>query len=226
MSLQCTVLANCGLLLSCEGGSLLVDAPNHPHSGFDCVSDSETELMAQELSPYNHLCGAIFTHRHPDHYSRTRLDILLHGRSDFAVFTPNGSSQEKGRLSLGPFLVRYFTASHSGEEYADVPHCVFLVECGTSRLYITGDADWKDPIHERVISSFHPTVGFWNPNYLFHEDGRALLKQLPKNVIYHLPVSAPDRFGIGRKCNTDYQRYRDELPGTVLSGQIPPVLML
>jgi len=223
MILNCTFLANCGLLLANDNASILVDAPNGQHTQFDGTTEDVFDRMLRFQTPYNGLCGAFFTHAHADHCDRKRLRELAQSRTDMFVFVPNGMSAEHDSMRAGDFLVRSFAIPHSGKEFSDVAHRVLLVEeCG-HRIYITGDADWTSPVHQEILDTYKPDAGVWNPNFVSHEEGRTLLSQLPRNFIYHMPVRSADVFGIARKCRTSFVRFKDELRNTCLIDDYPVV---
>lgn len=224
--LCCTVLANCGLHLEYAGDSLLVDAPNGQRTAFDGVSSEEGNRMISGLPPYQNLRGLIFTHKHSDHYDRSRVRAAAAARPDLVVFAPNGLTSECGTVQAGAFSVDYYSIPHSGEEFADVVHRVFLIRAGKHRIYVTGDADWEHEAHGEIIRTTAPTAAFWNPNYVSHESARALLGQISQNFIYHLPVNAEDIFGFGRKCRSSYARHSSELIGTRLIEAYPTKLIL
>lgn len=207
--MRCTFLANCGLRLEHEGSVILVDAPNSLHSIFDGLSEAEHKKMVDGVAPYEGLCGLFFTHTHADHYDKKRVREITDARQNICAYAPNGQIPREGTLSVGPFTVRFFTIGHSGAEFADVVHRVLLVEAGGKSIYITGDAWWDSPAHLEIINVFKPAAAVWNPNFLSHEEGRALMGFVPMNYLYHLPVDADDVLGFGRKGRHDYARYKD-----------------
>lgn len=223
--MRCTFLANCGLLLESDDHSILVDAPNGLHTAFDGVSDAEFEKMLHGMPPYDGLCAMFFTHRHLDHYDKKRVRQLSQTRPDVAAYAPNGLTPLEGQVQAGDFTVRYFTIGHSGEEFSDVSHRVLLVEVEGKRLYITGDAMWNE-LHLPILQQYSPNAAVWNPNFLTHEEGRALLGSVPRNFIYHLPVFGADVFGFGRKCETSFEKYQEFLPPTTLIKSYPISLEL
>jgi len=224
--LCCTVLANCGLHLEYAGESLLIDAPNGQRTAFDAVSSEEGERIISGLPPYQNLRGLVFTHKHSDHYDRSRVRAAAASHSDLVIFAPNGITPDHGTLQAGAFSIDYFSVPHSGEEFANVIHRVFLIRAGKHRIYVTGDAAWEHDAHSEIIRTAEPTAAFWNPNYVSHASARAFLRQIPQNYIYHLPVNAGDTFGFGRKCRSSFARFGSELPGTKLIEAYPTKLFL
>ena len=204
-------LGNAGVYLSGGSDGILVDAPNGRYTVFDPVADVLMEPIAAGHPPYDTLRGLCFTHQHSDHYNRKRVRELLERRPDLAVFVPNGATPETGEVAMGNAVVRYFTAPHSGAELRGTIHRVLLATVGGKTVYLSGDADWMDPIHKRILGTYRPDAAVWNGNYVSHEEGRRLLALCPKNFICHLPVLVEDKFGIGKKCQTSLERYAEEL---------------
>lgn len=219
--MRCTFLANCGVLLESNDASILVDAPNGLHTQFDGVSQDEHKAMVAGLAPYDGLCGMFFTHRHADHYDKKRVMEITAVRQNVGACVPNGATPTEGVVQAGPFLVRYFTIAHSGEEFSEVPHRVILAEAEGKRIYLTGDACWGNTLHQSILETFCPDAAIWNPNFVTHAEGRELLAAASRNYIYHMPVSVPDSFGIAAKCRTCMERYGSELQNTQVVEEYP-----
>ena len=180
--------------------------------------------MAAGTAPYDGLCGMFFTHGHADHCDKKRVREITSVRQNVGAYVPNGATPAEGVVQTGPFLVRYFTVSHSGEEFSDVPHRVILAEADGKRIYLTGDARWDDALHQSILETYHPDVAVWNPNFVTHAEGRELLTAASRNYIYHMPVSVPDSFGIAAKCRTCMERYGPELQNTQVVEAYPHMI--
>lgn len=224
--LRCTFLANCGLHLEYAGESLLIDAPNGLRTAFDGVPFEEGERIIAGLPPYHELRGLLFTHKHSDHYDRSRVRAAAASRPNLTVFAPNGITSISGSFDVGIFRVFYFSVPHSGEEFANVFHRVLLVQAGSHRLYITGDAQWDDDLHRTILCDYKVNAAFWNPNFVNHEQGRELLQLVPQNYIYHMPVTAEDVFGIGRKARSTFAKFTENLKNTKLIDIYPTCIEL
>jgi len=221
MSPRCLFLGNCGLLLRTETSAILVDAPNRRFTAFDSMPEAEREALMAFETPYNSLCGLFFTHYHGDHFDRKTVRELVDRRRELMVLIPNGETPASGVLTCGDFTVTYLTVAHSGAEFSQVNHRTLLIEAEGKCLYVTGDADWAAPEHDAVLSRYAPDFVFCNPNYLTHEEGRALLRRTRRCLLYHLPVTSPDSLGIYRKCRTAWERYGRELPNVILADKYP-----
>lgn len=215
--MECLFLANCGLLLRTEDASLAVDTPNGLRTIFDGLSEEMHGKMASGEAPFEHLRGFLFTHRHSDHYDKKRLNSVLERRSELTVFSASGSVAETGELWIDPFHIRYFTVSHSGAEFAEVYHRVFLIEAEGKTVYVTGDADWLPERHLEILRDVRPDLAVWNPNVFTHPESRILLKLAKCSVINHLPLFSEDALGIGRKCKTVRERIGADWPDVLFA---------
>ena len=209
--MRCTFLENCGLLLSCEFSSILVDAPNGRIDGFDTTSEGTLFAMASAEPPYNTLCGLFFTHLHPDHFDQNRLAMVLEKHKNAVVFLPRAEDAPNGTLTAGEFTVHYFSLPHSGGSTYATEHRVLLVECGGKSVYICGDGEPQNELHYKILEEYHPQVAIWNPNYVNFSRGRELLKLVQRNYICHLPIVSHDALGIKRKCMSSFEKFSDEL---------------
>ena len=74
--MRITLVSSCGLVLEQDGSALLIDALNKQ---FRCYYGLPPEVFAKMLAgepPYDAVCGVLFTHAHPDHYSASRTEQL------------------------------------------------------------------------------------------------------------------------------------------------------
>ncbi|MBQ7256040.1 MAG: hypothetical protein IJS31_07360 [Oscillospiraceae bacterium] len=214
-------LGNCAVYARQGDCGVLIDAPNGLHTTFDGMSESLFAQIAASEPPYDVLNAACFTHKHSDHYDKKRLKTLLAQRGDFPVFAPNGATPENGEF---PFLggrLQYFSIRHSGEDFGEVYHRVLLLTIGDQTIYVTGDADWSNPLHTEIISTYKPYAAIWNPNFVSRDEGRALLSLCARNFIYHMPVESTVHIGIARKAYRMFERYPEQLRNVRLIDTYP-----
>lgn len=216
-----TFLGNCAVSIFDDCGGVLIDAPNGRHTMFDAVPERLAEEIAASAPPYDRLLGLLFTHRHSDHYDRKRLAAIRLSRPELACFDVSGATPPSGTIALGGVTVRFETVAHSGAEFHDVFHRVLLVRFGDKSVYITGDADWTSPLHAAILREERPTAAIWNPNFVSHPEGRALLPLCANNFIYHIPVGVPDSLGIAGKCRRSFERYAPELANVTQIDRYP-----
>ena len=219
--MQLTFLGNCGVAIFDERCGVLIDAPNGLHTVFDAVPESVTDAVSAAQPPYDRLRGILFTHRHSDHYNKKRLSAICERRPELSVLDVSGATPQRGTVTMGEIAVSYETVPHSGEEFRDVFHRVLLIRMPEGAVYVTGDADWTSPLHGQILLREKPVAAIWNPNYVSHPEGRALLRLCPHNFVYHMPVESADVLGIGAKCRRSFERYANELAGVTLIDRYP-----
>lgn len=219
--LKCTFLANCALYLETETEGLLLDAPNGLRSPFDGVSEEEGLRMINGEMPYDKLVGMVFTHKHSDHFDRRRARAILEKNPAAVLFAPGGGTAEQGEFLAGSAKIRYFAVPHSGQEFSNTVHRVFVIAMGGKTLYVTGDADWEADLHKEILHTYRPDVCFFNPNYVSHETGREVVQRSAKSFIYHMPFQSEDTYGIARKCRSSFDRYGMELQNAELITRYP-----
>ncbi|MBR2366950.1 MAG: hypothetical protein IKA78_07275 [Oscillospiraceae bacterium] len=217
--MECLFLANAGFLLRTDRASLAVDTPNGLRTLFDGLSEDMLRKMSSGEAPFEHLRGFLFTHRHSDHYDKKRLNGVLELRSELTVFSASGAAADSGELWIDPFHIRFYTVPHSGAEFADVFHRVFLIEAEGKTVYATGDADWAPEWHAELLREVHPDLAVWNPNVFTHPESRPLLKLAKRSVINHLPLFSEDHLGIGRKCRSVRERIGADWPEVLFADR-------
>ena len=214
-------LGNCAVYARQGDCGVLIDAPNGLHTTFDGMPEELFEQIAASEPPYDVLSAACFTHKHSDHYDKKRLKTLLAQRGDFPVFAPNGATPENGEFPFPGGRLQYFSIRHSGEDFEEVYHRVLLLTIGDQTIYVTGDADWSDPLHAEIINTYKPCAAIWNPNFVSRDEGRALLSLCARNFIYHMPVESTVHIGIARKAYRMFERYPEQLRNVRLIDAYP-----
>ena len=125
--MRITLVSNCGLVLEQDGSALLLDALNKQYR---CYYGLPPEAFANMLAgkpPYDAVCGILFTHAHPDHYSASRTE-RLRAACDMPVFLPQPDTPERLTMQFGPFTVECSIFPHipvPGME--TLPHAVYWI---------------------------------------------------------------------------------------------------
>ena len=99
--MKITLVSSCGLVLEQDGQTLLIDALNKQYR---CYYGLPPETFVRMLSgepPYDAVCGILFTHAHPDHYSASRTE-QLRAACGAAVVLPQPDTPERLNVQLGP----------------------------------------------------------------------------------------------------------------------------
>ena len=103
--MRITLVSSCGLVLEQDGSALLIDALNKQ---FRCYYGLPPEVFAKMLAgepPYDAVCGVLFTHAHPDHYSASRAE-QLRAACGAPVFLPQPNTPERLMMQLAFELIR------------------------------------------------------------------------------------------------------------------------
>lgn len=223
--MRITLVSSCGLILEQDGQTLLIDALNKQ---FRCYYGLPPEVFAKMLAgepPYDAVCGVLFTHAHPDHYSASRAE-QLRAACGAPVFLPQPNTPERLMMQLGPFTVECSRFPHIPVPgMAEAPHAVYWISAAGKSIYVTADAQIDTERHRAILHGRRADAAFWNGQYLSHPETRELLLEAAvKNYIYHIPVDEKDVCGIRRKCERSMARFGAELPDVSLLEQYPSSL--
>lgn len=209
--MKITLLCNAGLALTCEGETLLIDAPNGEMEPFFAIKEDLWQKITGNRSPFENVCGLYFTHDHPDHYDRKKVEEYLTRCPETPVFLP-AENMEQGSVTMGPFKISYQQLDHAPMEEKTPPHVVTWIQAGTQSVYIAADAKLDTESHRAFLGEKKADIAFWNSMYLSQPQTRQLLRDAAvRNYIYHMPENDPDGYGLWRKCDRNLQRYGDEL---------------
>lgn len=221
--LKLTSLCNAGIRIEYAGCSLLVDGICQNFGGFDGLSAPLFQEMLCGSGPYASLSGVLFTHCHPDHFDRQRVELLRGANPGCTFFIPDEKTFSRGCIQCGPFSVSYFETPHMPQDFAQVRHFVLLVTAGTETVYLAADAVLDAAVHRSILDGRHPTYIFVNPVYLAVEETRLLLEALrPRQLfVYHIPSDLSNRNSMRRKAERSVERFRSTLPPTTLTSTYP-----
>ena len=210
--MKITLVSSCGLVLEQDGQTLLIDALNKQYR---CYYGLPPETFVRMLSgepPYDAVCGILFTHAHPDHYSASRTK-QLRAACGAAVVLPQPDTPERLNVQLGPFAVECSRFPHipvPGLE--EIAHAVYWISAAGKSVYVTADAQIDTTRHRAILRGRRADAAFWNGQYLSHPETRELLLEAAeKNFIYHIPVDEKDACGIRRKCERNMARFGADL---------------
>lgn len=195
--MRITLSANAGIALEMGGKHIWVDAlHNTSVPGFSTLSEEQVELL-WEAEPFQAPDMIVFTHCHPDHYSR-RLAVEAAGRWPNAeVVLPQPELPQQKLLwgdelvaALGELRLHFFALPHEKEEYADVPHYGLTVSDGQRTVLIAGDCAVNSPALAARLQSVQVDVALLDFPWVTLSQGRAFIEEYihPKHlVVYHLP---------------------------------------
>lgn len=217
--MEVSFICNAGLALTYDGKTLIVDAPNQDHPPFQYLTD---EAWVEMTGRYD-ICGFFFTHDHPDHLDRQRLMRYIGSHPDTLHHIPHAAVS--GHLTIGPFSVEYHPIAHTPIPDAPI-HTVALITAGERTVYISGDAALDPDLHKRALGGKKVDVGIWNSMYLSREETRSLMKETAdRNYIYHMPLR-PDAYGMWKKCEKNFERYKEALKDVRVIAVYPETVIV
>ena len=209
-ALKITLLFNAGLALETEEAMLLVDAPNRESPPFFGLPDEEWRRILERQPPYDKVCGFWFTHDHPDHFDRERMEEYVSRWPKTKVFLPNEHT-EGGHARMGPFTMEYSRLDHAPIPDPP-PHVVTWIETGEGSVYLAADAALDVEAHRSFLRGRRAKAAVWNSMYLSRPDTRQLMSEAAeRNFICHMPAQRPDGCGLWRKLERNLERFSPEL---------------
>ena len=218
--MKLTLLCNAGLSVESADAMLLVDVPNREIASFYRLPDELWKKILNKEAPYDRVCGFWFTHDHPDHLDRSRMQDYLIRWPNTTVFLP-GEMTRGGRTRMGPFSIEYHRMDHAPIPGAP-PHVVTLIGDGEKTVYIAADAVLDAEQHRAYLGGRRADLAFWNSMYLSHPETRALLREAAeRSYIYHMPAQRPDRAGLWKKLENNFRRYGSELTSVTVLDRYP-----
>ena len=218
--MKLTLLCNAGLAIQEADSILLVDLPNQEYPPFYTIPEETWRQILERRPPYDRVCGFYFTHAHPDHCCKTRVEEYLHRWPGTPCFFPDEHEPE-GEVSIGPFRMQFRRMEH-----VPIPSPPVLVatilRAGEKSLYLPSDAALDCAAHRAFLAGRRATAGIWTSMYLSLEDTRNLMKEAAvRNYIYHMPAERPDAAGLWRKVDRNLERYGAELEHVTVWERYP-----
>lgn len=170
-------LKNCGLYFKTATDGVLVDGLFEKYKNFDGLSEKMVQDILSLNPPFDTLHATLFTHNHPDHYSKELV---------------NQCHFEKSNTF---YKLLSFEITHLPGPADKTVHKVFFLTIDDATFFISGDAN---PVQcYRKLSKLDlPKVDytFVNPFFLKVKPGKQFLNLLnaKQNFIYHLPTNPND----------------------------------
>lgn len=221
--MKLTLLCNAGFALELPDAMLLVDAPNREIASFYALPEETWQKILNKEPPYDKVCGFWFTHDHPDHFDRNRMEAYLARWPKTPVFLPVETTAT-GRARMGPFTIEYCRMDHAPIPGAP-PHVVSLITAGKEQLYVSADAALIPALHRAFLRQRKADAALWNSMYLSRPETRALMQETTtRNYIYHMPKDHPDREGLWRKLEINFNRSAAELQTVTVLEDYPSII--
>lgn len=161
-------LGNAGLYMTDGVANIYIDFP-YKSGAFGYMKYDRSQLDSiRDASVF------IFTHRHPDHYSRKLVN-----RQNGKAYGPwNVTALEKLSTTLPHFSIHSYKTKHR----FTFKHCSYLITWHDKRIFISGDTETADTIAtlKDIDYAFVPS---W---IIYNAREKALKIDAKKFAIYHL----------------------------------------
>lgn len=218
--MKLTLLCNAGLAIEAEGAMLLVDLPNTPLEPFYSLPEDTWQRILNRQPPYDKVCALWFTHLHPDHWNREKVEEYQRRWPEIPCYLPV-ETVKKGIVDAGPFSIRFQRVDHAPIDNAPV-HVVTMVATGEGSVYLPADAVLDCEPHRVFLNGRRCDAAVWNAMFLSRPETRALMRDAAAhNYIYHMPAQNPDSMGLWRKLESNLRRYGTELEGLTVWDAYP-----
>ena len=219
-------LVNASLFFDFDGSGILIDGVHEGQKkGFSPMPVSADRALRQHTGIFSELRGALFTHLHPDHYDRNRLDYLRRFSAPLSVYGPELDCSNVQVRQLAPnvfsFPVGQTTVTavsnvHDGEEFRAEPHRSLLLEHNGERFFVAGDAI-LDPESDSAFLHSVPgpvTAAFVNLYQAASPAGKDYLRALrPDRIfLYHFPFPGDDKANYWRLGKQLARKWPEDLP--------------
>lgn len=225
-----TLLANTGILLRFSNIKILIDALHSEKTvQFSSVSNQLLERISKGEGIFSDIDYMLFTHGHPDHYSKYWADKFIKHHPNTTVITPTQDILNRENVFVlrkgeEDFILPRLNLIckrivHDGMEYAAVPNYGFMLTIQGHTFSVFGDA----PINESVIKTFvggHTIdTAFVNFPFISLRRGQEILRSMiqPKEIFaYHLPFEQDDFNGYIETTKRMAERAKTTLPPITL----------
>ena len=224
--MKITLICNCGLAFRSQGKTLLIDALTQELAPYYRAPDEVRSAIIEDLGDYQHSCGLLFTHLHPDHFDKAAAEQFAAAHKAACIYIPNRRENAPELLSIGPFTVELHRVRHTSVPgYGKSTVDVMIVTCEGKRVYIASDAAPEASLHAGVLGGRKMDAAFWNAEVLLYKPEREMLAQsAAQNYIYHLPPDAEN--GLRRKLERIIMRSPQEFSSVRLLGDYPSTVQI
>lgn len=209
-SCDITLTANAGVMLRCGGLKIFCDAfHRHKTDNFSTLTPDMQAKMA--VSPeFSGANAMIFTHKHPDHYSRHLIAAAKALTPGAVIISPAPDfddqillSKERQRVELKGADIDFIKLEHEGAQYANVSNYGFLLRVNGFTVLSTGDSHTAEPKLAEWLCCEKIDLALLNFPWLTLRRGRDFIENVIKPghvVFHHIPFEKDDLCGIRKAC--------------------------
>ena len=205
-----TLSANAGLALEIGGVRLWIDALHDRRTkDFSPVSPALWARMKTH-GAFARPDYIIYTHCHPDHYSRALTEEARTLWPDARLLLPEPEFEDQYtvagaqlQFSADGLTFEFLKLPHEGAEYAGVPHYGLLLSHRGKTVLLTGDCAIASPVLEKRLAGRPVDLLVLDFPWTTLARGREWLREhlRPAHLLIdHLPLPEDDPAGLYRKA--------------------------
>jgi len=194
-----TLIANAGVMIECNGAKVFSDALHRSKTlNFSTVDEQKQQRLFSDPS-FKNADAMIFTHKHPDHYSKTLITKMKEYTPGIELISPIDEFDDmilldkpEQRVRTKKFTADFMRLTHSGAEYKNFLHYGFLLDFGGFTVLNTGDGMVADTALFRFLAGRRIDLALMPFPWLTLKSGRNFIEQFikPRHIMFfHLPFA-------------------------------------
>ncbi|MEI6100271.1 MAG: MBL fold metallo-hydrolase [Eubacteriales bacterium] len=218
--------ANAGVLICCKNKKILVDALHNTKTfRFSRVPDELLKQIADGSGDFADVDLLLFTHDHPDHYSKTWTQRCLERNPSVQIVSPIHDFSErdnvhfltrpKEELHIAGIEVTCRLLQHDGTEYAGLRNYAYLLDIDGTHILLLGDGAMDAKAIQSVLEGWKVNLAILNFPFLTLKRGRDIMNQVicaDKYLIFHLPSIEDDINGYAAAAGRTIQKIYQNSP--------------
>ena len=201
LQISVTLSANAGVSICAAGHRIWIDAIHHEKEpGFSAVTPQlQRQLLhAEAFQNPGHI---LFTHCHPDHYSRDLTAAAASLWPKAKLYLPESAFPEQVLITGQSVAAEedltfsFYKLPHEGRQYADVAHYGVILRIQDKNILIAGDCATASAALADALAGEKIHLAILNFPWITLKKGRQFLQtHLPDSqlLICHLPFAQDD----------------------------------
>lgn len=197
--IKVTLSANAGICIEAAGKRIWADAL---HTGAVKSFSTLNKQLQEWVFSWDAPDYLIYTHCHPDHYSRKLTEKAIEKWPEAKVILPRQDfenqillSKQKHILKQENLSIEFFRLPHEGEHYADVAHYGLLLTLPDGNILLSGDCAVASPTLKNAIGDRKIDVAILDFPWITLRKGQQFIADYirPNHILaYHLPFAEDD----------------------------------
>lgn len=230
--------ANAGVLISIHHKKILVDALHSTKTQrFSRVPDEVLRRIVNGEGDFDGLDLALYTHDHPDHYSKNWTMRLLERNPNIHLVMPIHDFSDRNHvhilsrprevLQINGVKITCLRLQHDGSEFASVVNYAYLLDVDGYHILLLGDGLMDPKVIQALLEGCEVDLALLNFPFLTLKRGRDIIDQVigaRKTILFHLPDLEDDINGYGPAAQRTIQKiYQNSPQITLLSRSLEKI---